>query len=308
MADPTDLLAQLNGCSWRDVPFPVVSLEDGFEHDHADHEFVDRDGGHVEATGRKIATFAMSIPFRNGIAAGRNELWGGRLLYPDVFNAFRLACADRTSGVLMHPEIGRLTCKVKTFKRTFDVQRRDGCDVQVTWKQSDDNEADLVEALSRPSPIATARVLAADLDQLSAELNPPPLPPDDPSPSFSDMMNSLQAAIDAPAKLSQQIGGAIDNIAGKIDRLNDAVDRLNSVRLWPIKHAIDHLRSVNLDLSRNLLRTGKTVRVFQTDADTTLSILSHRLNMTVGDLVKLNPGIVGSPKIPRDTFIRYYVQ
>lgn len=306
MPDSFDVLAQLDGCSWRGVPFPLVSLEDSFEHDGVDHEWVDRDGGHVEATGRKVMPISMTIPFRNGTAPGRNELWGGRVLYPDVFNAFRLAFADRTSGELIHPELGRLICKPKTFRRTFDVMKRDGCDVSVTWKQSDDNESDLVDAFSQPSPIGSAKALAADLDQLVGELHPAPLPPDDPSPSFSDMMNGLQALADAPGKLSQQIGGAIDNIAGKIDRLNDAVDRLNNVRLWPIKHALEHLASVNIDLRKNLLSNGQTVKVFRVDTATTIASLSARLKTSIGDLIKLNPGLANTAKVERETLVRYY--
>src|SRR5947208_3808040 len=119
-------------------------MEMDLEQDHAEHRWPDRDGAHVEATGRAPLVFSAKAIFRNGISTGRAENWESGKLYPDAYRAFIDAAADRTSGPLQHPEHGTVTCKLRSARVTWDANKRDGCDVACVWVETSEPTDELV--------------------------------------------------------------------------------------------------------------------------------------------------------------------
>lgn len=303
---PIDVLAQLSPPSWRGIPFPLVRLRNSGGHDHAHHKFCDKDGFHVEATGRNNLTFSATIPFRNGVIAAPQELWNGRTLYPDVFRAFLAACADRTSDDLIHPELGRITAKVVSFDWDYVAERRDGVDFDVTWIETLDDGDELNGIIAQQSPVATAVTVASKLDDLVTTLTPPPPELANDTASFSDMMRSIQAIPDTAALLSRQAGGLLHRVASKVDRLIAALDRLDDVRLWPVRDGAEHMRATVVDMNAKLGVDNKVILEALVPTPTNLSSLARRLNNKIDDIIRLNPTLVDEPVVRSPTRVRYY--
>lgn len=303
-----DVLAQLIGPSWRGVPFPLTRLRNSGSQDHVEHKMPDRDGYHVEAMGRNNLVFAATIPFRNGVMAGVSDQWNGRILYPDVFRAFLGACADHSSGDLIHPELGRITVKCRSFEWEYVPDKRDGVDFEVTWIESLDDGADLNAIIAAESPIAAAIAVAQNLDDSLTELTPPPPELANDTQSFSDMMRSIRAIPDTAALLSKQGGGLLHRVASKLDSLFAALDRLNDTRLWPIQQGAEHLQSSVHDMTRLLGTSNTVIRQITTTIVTTLPQLANRLRNKIDDMMRLNPLLLEEPAIPAGSIVRYYVR
>ncbi len=156
MADVNDLFAQLLEFSWKGIAFPVANVRFSLHHDIARHLYPDKDGGHMEPTGRAPLQISAQALFYNGIAPGKGETWGkAGTLYPAVYRKFMTACSDRTMGVLQHPEFGAIRCALESCETTLDSGRRDGVSVNASWIESVDVD-ELDGGFSAPSPIASA--------------------------------------------------------------------------------------------------------------------------------------------------------
>ncbi len=304
-----DVLAQLVGASWRGVPFPCTKFSRSFSQDQSEHKWPDRDGGHVEATGRNLMMFKFSIPFRNGVAPGKNEGFGGLTLYPDQYQRFEAAFLDRSSGVLIHPELGAVTVKPREWSSDVAAEHRDGADVECTFIESEDDEDTLSKLVQSESALSTAVTSAADLDTLLFEFNVAqqnqPLPA--PGVSFSDMMRSVQAAIDTPTLLSKQIGGQIDQISASLNGVTEALQRADSTLLWPIVQAVNNLTGAVIDLRTQLLTSGNPIRQLRATV-TTLAALTVATGNTIEELIKLNPLLAEEVSIDAGTAVRYYLK
>lgn len=305
----TDVFGSLLGASFRGVPFPVVSCSFGFQHDHAQHLWPDRDGGHVEATGRRPATYTFRIPFRNGTVAGPFEAWKGQTLYPDVWRQFTTACADRTTGPLVHPELNLVHVKVASFSAGWEAKGRDGVDVDVTFVESEDDEDALANLLASASPAAGAVATAQNVDTLLGQMSPPWEYPAY-EPTLGDLAKSIQAALDAPGMLARQVGGQIDKLSSTVERIAEGVGRLNDTTLWPITHALERMRASVNDL-RNLGRAqSRPIKTMRTTRPTTLAALARQIQPTqkIAELVALNRVLAESPIVPAGSRVSYYGQ
>lgn len=290
---------------WKGVSFPTSHLAIDLEHDLVEHKWPDRDGAHVEATGRSPLVFSATIPFRNGIAPGKTEKWG--ILYPTGFRDFLTKAADRTVGDLQHPELGVIKCKLKSARVTYDPNKRDGADVDATWIESTETPEDLQKVLASSSPVGATLQFALDLDQQLLQLNPPlPTPPGPPEPSFGDAIRSIQGAFDQTSLLSRQIAGQIDHVAYRLSSLSDSVAAAKNVLFWPVTQSVEHMRASLNDLKSQLLVQNKQVSIYVVPAETTLANIAAFLGVRIDDIVKLNPLLVSSARVAARSTVRYY--
>ena len=131
----------------------MTQFSTSLAHDQVVHKWADRDGAHVEATGRQPLQFRAAIPFKNAVLPGPGETWGNLFLYPDTFRLFLTAFATRTSGILQHPELGPLRAKPHAAEFMWAANVRDGCDCTATWTESfDDTVTEFQDVLARKSP------------------------------------------------------------------------------------------------------------------------------------------------------------
>lgn len=302
-----DQLSQLGPFSWRGVHFPCASFDVELSQDHAEHKYPDRDGAVVEATGRNPIIFVAKAIFRNGTKKGPTEGFPQGSLFPDQLNLFVKACADRTTGNLVHPLLGTFAVKCKSCKIHADPNRRDGVDVDVIWVEH--TELDFDKILSE-SPLAAAKKAADDLDaelQLNADIafkhaqSVPGLR----DASFGQLMNAITSIFDTATLLQKQIVGKIDEIGYRLTVLSDAVHKVKDNKVWPIRQAIERLKSSLIDVRQRALATREPTSVYVTPKDTTLAAIAAYLHMSITELINLNPGLAGAAVIPAHTLVVY---
>lgn len=312
-----DVLEQLLEFKWRDVSFPVTEFDTDLEQDLVQHKWPNRDGAHVEATGRAPLVFSATIPFRNFILPGPHETWnigspttfsiGNQPLYPTVFRAFFVAMAKRTSGVLQHPEFGPIQCKPKSARCKWTAQRRDGCDVTASWIESlDDTVSDFQGILARPSPIAESQVASADVDSQIVEWDNVAVTSDSSTTTFSQDVAKILSTATMAQIVSSSYGAAVDALTNRVVTLLQRVEAANDITAWPLIASCSRLQSSLYDVKLQLLTTGKDVATFTTQEDSSVGALSFLLNTAPSDLVILNPSIARGPRVPGGTVVRYY--
>lgn len=304
MTQSLDVLAQLVGPEWRDVPFPLVSLRNAGGHDLVEHKRPGKSKYHVENTGENNMVFSATIPFRNNIRPAPSEKWFGRTPYPELFRAFLDACRDPTTGPLIHPELGRVYVKCRNFEWFYDANRRDGGDFDVEWIESPLNLDE--PPTFEPSPVASAFALAQQLDEQILELVPPPPELEEDAASFSDLVRFLQAIPDTFTLLSRRIGGIFHRIASKLDRLEQAMKRFVATRWWPIVDGMEHFRAVVFDLERKFGAGAKPIREYVVLIDSTMATLAQILGQEIDDMIRLNRDLMAKPVIRRGTRVKYY--
>lgn len=304
MADSPSVFEQLLEYAWRGISFPVAEMEVDLEQDHAEHRWPDRDGAHVEATGRAPLVFHARALFRNGIAPGKAEKWG--VLYPTTFRQFIVAAADRTSGPLQHPEFGTITCKLRSAKMRWEANKRDGCDVDCTWVETFDPTSDLASILAAPSPIASVLLFATDLDAQLTQITPPITQPAF-EPSFADAIRGIQAISDQASLLAKQTTGSVAHIQYRVQSLSDSIAALRDNTLWPAQQSCQHLLASLNDIAKVIATPGgKRISQYLTPAPTTMAALAATLRQSISDLILLNPVLPSLPTVQANVIVRYY--
>jgi prophage DNA circulation protein len=298
------IFEDLREFSWRSIGFPVSGTRFSFRQDHAEHKWPDRDGAHIEATGRSPLQIEARIPLRNGIAPGHNETWTGPL-YPTVFRTLLAALLDRTTGDLNHPELGVIACKCESADVSWDPGRRDGVDVDVRWIESTDSADSLIQTIAGKSPITTAIQFGADLDLQISQL--PTIPQTPPTlPSFGDSMRSIQAIGDQAALASMRVSGVINNVLYRVQNVEDAATRLKSSQSWPVINSCERLKASINDLKRTLLVATKSIRFYITPGIVTLAQICVATNSKIADVLALNPQLAAKVTVDAQTLVRYY--
>lgn len=291
-----DVLAKLTPPSWRGIPFPLTSLENGFTHEHVEHKFIYREGMHIETTGRNGFNFLGRIPFNNGVTAANFEPWAGRTLYPDLFNDFLNACLDGSTGEFVHPNFGPITCKARDITWRYTSAERDGAEISVRWYQTDDDIANGPTALNAgASPGASATDAAADLDdQLSQQQTTFPELAND-GDSFSGLLQDYNDG-----------SGNIGRINSKLDNTSAAIDRQDDVSLWPLRRATENMRSAVINLGGAPSGPSAVgVREYTVPFGTSVSQIGITLRIRTDSIVTMNPKLARDPYVPAGTRVRY---
>ncbi len=310
LADVTLLFGSLLEFQWRSIGFPVCDFETEVRQDLVIHKFADRDGAHIEGTGRAPLMITARIPFLNGLDRGPNEHWQSPL-YPYQWRRFFEACADKSTGILQHPELGPLTCKCEFARTRWEGNIRSGVYTNVTWLESDDTTDDLTAALSYPSPLASVDAFAADLDLNLASVSKAQLPqPYVPQYSFSDLANAVRGVVDTFTMMQKSFAGRLDNIVYEANALEFSLNQAqNSNALnWPLVQAAEGIKDAAYAAKKVLLGQGKAIGLYKVQNDSTLAKISAVIPAPLTDLMNLNRSLVQAPLVPQNTQVRYYLQ
>lgn len=302
-----DLFASLLPMAWRGQQFPVTNFRTSLSQDLAEHRFSERDGAHLEATGRAPLIFSARILFRNGIKGGPNENLG--VLYPDGWRLFLKNAADKTSGTFQHPELGAYTCKLKSAETVWSADVRDGVDVDATWVESTDDNEDLTAALKRSSPITEVSLSAEELDDnfvtVAADLTEDEQK--DFLESFTDAVNAIQSVADTASMVQRKIGGKFDALFYRCELLYESMSRAASPqRNWPAKRAANRMMAMLGDAQRDIQRASRTVSIYVTPKQMTVATVAAVLSQSVNDIAILNPRLLSKPVISQGSRVRYY--
>ncbi len=296
---------------WRSIGFPVVDFDTELRQDLVVHKFVDRDGAYIEGMGRHPIQISARIPFLNGLTKGTQESWSSGKLYPTSWRAFFQACADRTSGILQHPELGKLNCKCESARTSWDGNVRSGVYVHATWIESDDTGVDLQTALSTASPLAKIKASAVDLDAQVASIDPsrvPQLPPL--QFSYTQLANMVASVFDAATLAQKELGGRMDNILYQASVLEASFGQAanRDVFNWPMYQASERLKEAAYEAKKALLARGRPIGTYTVQKPSTLGQLSAQLGADIQDIMQLNIAYVGIAVVPRGAAIRYYLK
>ena len=101
-----DWQSQLNPCSFRGVPFAILSEEGNHGRRQAVHEYPYRDTAWIEDMGRGTRRFIIrGFLVQNSLVYGGGDVISQRL-------ALIAACEEKGSGTLMHPTLGEMTVSI----------------------------------------------------------------------------------------------------------------------------------------------------------------------------------------------------
>lgn len=290
-----DVLSTTDLARWRAVAFVCGPLSFGFSQQHAVHTYPDRDAGYVESTGRNPATFSFTAIFRRGVVGDG----GGRPAFPDQFQAFLAACADRSAGELVHPILGTLKAKCQDVRVQIDQMRRDGADVEVTFIEATDREDELAALLGQQSALGSAYDGARSFDDAYPSLTPePPALPESMKPSLLDSIKQISGAL-AQARLG--VGNLISKIDGLANAVSDLTDQITAADDPKNYQAIAALEKVFASLVRlgqEAQRRARPFRPVVLGRPMSVAEASSTYATPVSDFCRLNPLVATLETIP----------
>ena len=291
---------------WNSVGIPYTEMKMTLRQDLVIHKFVDRDGAYVENTGRAPLQFEAACPFVNTLAPGLADSWS-QPLYPTNWRALIQACQEGDTGVLQHPELGSITCKVETVITNWKSTERGGPSVHITWVETDDSNLNPSNALSQPSPISAANAACATLDSNLGEADPAVIPvlPTFPS-TFSQLMGQLSGLALQAQLFVHEFGGQIDTIVYQCNSLESDLDSIPNALNWPMYQAAEQAKDACYTMQGNLLTTGNNVSTYTTPSQSTIPAIATTLNTNLALLLNLNPTLALNPVVPAGTVVRYY--
>jgi prophage DNA circulation protein len=321
-----DLLAGLLAYSWKGVFFPTTTFRVSLRHDLARHEYPERDGAHIEPTGRAPLEFSAHIPFLNNIQLGANEAGVIHPIYPNAYRAFLDVAVDRAPGDMVHPELGTIRCTLERCETTWTAERnRDGVMVDVSWLEATDKPSDLANLLAQPSPAQQLAESARDADDAMnaalAALKSKNAKVDkdmralldnyinqDGAISFSELARRLTAVPDQIDLLQKRTTGVLDSITFRAQNLQNSMDRAGAASAyWPIRQAAERMKSAAAAVKQTLVSKQRSVGLYVLAYDTTLSSVAQDIPAKLGDVILLNPQLASAPFVAKGTTVRYYL-
>lgn len=291
-----DELAKLPVVSWRAISFPIARIRTTFQQRVVAHERPDRDGAKLEGTGRRAVRVALDALFYNGIVFDRSARTASPL-FPDVHREFLLACADRTTDSFVHPVLGTIQCKCESFDSDIEAGRRDGARVQATFVEHTEDSSSLGE----PSPLATASIAAETLDTEIPKFPGAVAPV---NTSFAKLLFSIQSAAGAVSLFEKRGLALIPGILHQIDLTEQSLQSLALASAHLAREMCVLLRSSLLAVQERAF-VKQVVLQYVAPIDTTIGALSAVLGVSATSLATLNPTLMGSPRVPRGTLVRY---
>lgn len=320
-----DVLKKLYAFTWKGISFPITTFETPISHTIIQHRFYGEDGADLEDVGVDPLTITCTAVFRNSLFEKFNKP-----LYPDIFLDFMAVAAERSTGVMIHPQFGIIYCKIVSATPVWRAEVRDGIDVNITFVQDAQPEFFEKENISNLKTVAQAYdkvyknigpnqtpversgiVSGQDLDNPNSQRKKTPqeLAEDDKKKvTFAEMADQIQAIADYPQRLDRTIAGKIDAVKYRVERLYDTIDKTTDPTQWKTKRSIEQAYAAANNIEKDLLKkmgVSDDVSVYKTTTDSTFGELCVILKCDVGTLMNLNPQYVRYPAVPANSSVRY---
>ncbi len=309
----TDVLSALRQIKWRGIAFPIANLKTDIQQNNVTHSMPDVDADRIESTGRKSITTSGRALFRNTGTVFEPRAYS-EPLYPNVHAAFLSAMADRTTGDLIHPELGLLRCKPNGCTTNLTAEMRDGADVDCAWIETlDDDDLNVfggvAEALSEMP--AAAEELDAELVRLrnfgfvlrhlisaNAPVSMRRIQ------TFSEMVAPLARAAGTLGATSKQLAGSASSLLAAVASTKRALTGARSSKTNRATEIAERLEAA----TRQYVTGGRrTLLYIVPDAGTTtLGAVAARLGASADDLLRLNPRLAASARVVEGALVRYF--
>lgn len=294
-------------CKWKDLSFPITNLHTELKQDVVEHKYPDRDGAHVESTGRSPLKITCQALFYNNISRGKGETWNYGTLFPTSYLEFMEVCKDRSAGVLQHPFLGTFDAKLVSMTTELTADRRDGVTVNLEWV-----ETIKVETFEDENAISAGAAIISDAQEVEDAFADLPDVADaatlkkEKKISFLDAIDSLKAFIDTATLIGLKALAQIDKVLYHINSLINSIERIDTVLFANVKSKLQSLKAALNDTKAYLNKRLGEIRFYIVPRDTTMGQLSAKLNNKIVDLIKLNPVLCTQPTIKALTPVKYY--
>jgi hypothetical protein len=304
-----DELNKLLAFCWKGIYFPTINISTDVTRDVVEHKYPNRDSARLEDTGRNPIIVKAQCVFVNTINPGIGDGWKKGTLYPDVYRKFLLTSFENTTGILTHPFIGNIQCKLLSISSNIDSKFRGGEIVNATWKETifSENIDDTLQSIK--SSLNEASQSAQYIDDSFAKLKPDPKKlglQGAQKDSLVDTLNKIKAAIDTGTTFSQSVLASFDKINYQCNSIIAAIKRQNDVFLSVLNSNVYKLKSCNQDLKKETLTNNKNaIGIYLPTTPMTWSSLSKLLNNTIEELAKLNASMIKKPTVSNIT-VYYY--
>ena len=288
--------------AWKGIHAPIVTLKTSMRHDLAQHRMWKRDGANVESTGRAPLQFHATIPFLQTIAPAANEQW--KDLYPGTFRKFLAESAKGTTGVLSHPTLGDINCKLESFEASLV---RGGYESEVVWVETltDDDQAN---SLAYDSPLSTASNYSLALTEQLKTAEDLKLPkfPNYGDRTLDDDLREIAGLINSVGLTGSRAFGKIDAFIYRINNIERAVKYSTNVFHIGIVQNTQRVKDAMRALKKDVLNKRRKTVLYYVRRPMTLSNVVREAGDNLNEIIELNPSLLSQAIIQPNTVVRYY--
>jgi len=300
----TNAFDKLLPFKWQDKHYPLTRIRISLAHDLVTHAYWGVDGARIEDTGVAPVRIEAEIPIANTIFPAANEKWSAGTLFPDALRAFIVDFGKRKGGILQHPEFGEIFCKPERVDFELTGDKRGSTALHASWVETLDIANDTSLA-SLPAPQDQLQAAATDLEASMTDLRA--LAPQ--LPVFTEDLDTLGRKIaaigDSITVLSYRTAGLVNRVLYQANRIEGSLLRAKNALTHPAITNCRIIQAAAYALRAALLKPAG-IGLYTVRAQTTLpALVSVIPNAKVGDLIKLNPGLMRSPVVVKGTQVRY---
>lgn len=295
-----DVLQFYKDAKFRGVAFPYTEMRVSLSQDNVEHKYPYRDAGLIEGVGRASNIFTFKAPFRNG-TTGHSDL------FPTVWRSLLTACADKSTGELVHPEMGTVNVKCKSCTTSFDAMRRDGVDVDLEFVETLTKSDEDAILFGSSSPAAATMAAAVDFDKAISDTGFTQVYPESLKPDLLSAMKALNGLVSQIGLGLANIGAAIDGMLGDLDGMISLLESENNPALAGAIAAATAAFAATIALAQTITGGGRDVSMAVVVRDSNLSAAAGVLGQKVDDFLKLNPALGTQTRIPAGTQVLIYV-
>lgn len=289
----SDVFALLPNFQFRGKKYPLAARSVGFAHEAIAHVIQYRDNAIIEQTGAQNLTFTYSIPMREDIARGPYKSLFTQGL-PALFRDMR----NREEGELIDPVLGHFTVVPTSFSEETDVDKRDGTDVRVEFKQSPSLDEDQEpEAPSLQGVLAKAGRFDDQIKRANWQQQPSPR-------GTTDILSAVNGLLSLGDQARDRVRGTTQDLLARCEKIEATVDRTTDPANWMLRAEARRLRADILTAGafgqHPLTPKSQAVTKYRQP----LSAVAAANGMTVEQMLALNPQLAASPMVPAGTTIR----
>lgn len=326
-----DAVSQLRPFTWKAIELPLSKISLDLSHDIAQHKFLNNSHVILEHTGRNPAIFKAEILFNNTIYPKKNDGWRAGSLYPQLHQYFISQCSQGSTGILGHPSLGPINCKVASLSSVIDANYRSGEIVSVTFIE-DHPEPDITNGILDVSQIYP-QVLSGTDQYFNSFTTFNPKPPQSIKPSLTifDTLRQIRGIVDTISSYQQRLIGYVDKIIFNFNLVVQSFNRAGNalaasvnnfarkaLGLWrtyrrilniPNRNTSTYITPFRTTFSQVQLLNGSPPAITTTAPNFINSIPPCITPFnTIRDLMGLNGRLVGQFYIPINSVITYYTE
>lgn len=295
-----DALSKLPDFEWRGVRYPVLGSHFGRRYETTEQKESFGKFQFIDTLGPTNWIFDYTLGLRNGITV--QSKYGANLFGKII--QLEKDCANRERGDLVDPIWGLWECVALSFEGDVDALRRDGVDVKVSFKYKPeiDDTRDVSGAgiLSVGQLYSSAKDLDAELALVSWKR------PEDSPGATSDILGAIAGFGARIQRAGDKISAGLDKYSEKLHKIDRQLSALKDPKNAGVRRSVRKLFVSANRLNKNISDTQRQTRQITVRFTKDVLGIAKDNNMTIQQLLQLNPGLSATPMVPQGTKIRLY--